>query len=447
MWTPKPNPPPPIPPFQSQQRSPQLPSQQQQPSSWLASNERVSVDSVSNDVRLQAEKKLVMELMHLVQMTKNQLVQQCGGESKNLVLTHREQDVFSRYTYYGYQYGIMTGMTSFLVLYGGLRYAGYRRHLKEFYLPNVSEQYHQTLVSRRQQYNVFDNPRGNNKLRRPTNGGRANTSEPNAATTTTTRAPTTATKPSVSASNTDSPKVTLFTTAKHHSFALFPNDTSVTIQMYVSSAIALLISVLTWNYNFDWDKLHEDVSNLPLQSGPSLYCQVLCQTMLNRQDQIYTKDLHIPITIIEQVNEQSPPKTTAPVPNNANPNPEANATDNDSNSSDSAAASSDDDTSPTVRIVQLSVKELWEDPISENLHRMKRLLVHCEQRQQYEQECLKRDTRLVHPNERLKQILLADVPEPSLPLRYHSISRQSAPSPPSPSVSSSNNTFAIAKTK
>lgn len=419
MWTPKPNAsPPPL----------------EQPSSWLASNERVPVDSVSNDVRLQAEKKLVTELMHIVQMTKNRLIHQCGGgDSKNLVLTHREQDVFARYTYYGYQYGIMAGMTSFVVLYGGIRYAAYRRHLKEFYLPNVSEQHHQTVVSRRQQYSVFDNPRGgnnnNNKFHRPTNNvGRLNNSETNAATTTTT-ATTTVARPS------DTPKVTLFTTAKHHSFALFPNDTGVTIQMYVSSAIALFISVLTWNYMFDWDALHEDVSNLPLQSGPSLYCHVLCPAMLNRQDQIYTKDTHIPITIIEQVNEQSPPKTTAPVPNNANPNPDANDTDHHGNSSDNTAASSDDDddneTSPTVRIVHLSVQELWEDPISENLHRMKRLLVHCEHRQQYEQECLKRNTRLVHPNERLKQIVLADVPAPSLPLRYHSISQQASPPPAS----------------
>jgi hypothetical protein len=94
--------------------------------------------------------------MNIVQQTKNFIVQK-NGNRRNDVLTNVEQDVFSRYTYYGYKYGIPAGLASFTLLYGGLRYSAYRTFMKEFYLPNT-ETYHSKIVSQRQQYTIFDRP-------------------------------------------------------------------------------------------------------------------------------------------------------------------------------------------------------------------------------------------------------------------------------------------------
>ena len=435
MWNPKPNPPPPT--AATPQSSPSSLPSSSSSSSWLASNERVSIDTVSNEIRIQAETKLVKDLMNIVQLTKKRFLQKYGGGGSGsggggrstgnksdgtVLLTHTEQDVFSRYTYYGYRYGIMAGMTSFIVLYGGFRYYAYRRYyLQEYYyVPKVSEQYHSTMKSKQQQYHRLDRPSSQHKPP-PSQLGVSHSSKASTTTTTSSSSPTAPTTvPTTSISTTQiKPTVTLFSTSANTTFAIFPNDAIVTIQMYMCAAISILVSTMTWNYLFDWDQLHEDISNLPLQSGPSMYCQAsLCPEFLYRHQQIQQGNLYIPITTIVQNSTSSiiQPTTTT----STSSTDETTNTNHSDNNSDTDT-DEEDDTAPTVKIVQLSTKELWEDPITENLHRMKRLYVHCEQRRLYEEECRKRQVRLVHPHPQMQHVLLADVPEPALPLRYHSI--------------------------
>jgi hypothetical protein len=435
--------------FLQQQQQQQKPtSLSSSSSSWLSSNERVSVDDVSIPIRVQGEQRLVSELMNIVQQTKNLIVQKSGNRRSD-VLTNIEQDVFSRYTYYGYQYGIPAGLFTFTILYGGLRYNAYRTFLKEFNLPNT-ELYHTNIVSRRQQYTMLDRPKQTkpiivsstttsgsgsgsttgssatitattaNTTASTTMGGRVNThqvatelSKPLLATLNNVNVPataTTATAASSTMSITTKPIITLFSTKSNSTFALFPNEAIVTIQLYITVAIGLFVSVCTWNTMFDWDRLHADISKLPLQSGPSVYCYVLCRDLMERHYQIVHHNIHIPITTTT---------TTTTTTTATNTKTDDGKTKDDSSNKSISDNDEAESTEPTLKIIQLSAKELWDDPISENLYHMVQLVNHCQQRVQYEKECEKRKVRLVHQNSYMNGLLLVDVPEPSLPLRYH----------------------------
>jgi hypothetical protein len=293
-------------------------------------------------------------------------------------------------------------------------------------LPNAPN-YHTKITSRRQQYNLFDRPSNSSSSGSSSSSSTSkstvssSSSTITAATATTTN--TSAAVPTAIEINTK-PIVTLFTpsttmtnaihnNSSQHTFALFPNDAIVTVQLYVTAALSLFVSVMTWQYYFDWDQLHEDVSKLPLQSGTSTYCHVVCPELIQRQQQLTQNNLYIPITTTVATGTSTSPMQT----NNDTPN-----------TKDAAM----------VKIVQLSTQELWNDPVSENLQRMVQLVHNCQQRVQYETYCRDHQVHLVQQQQQLQQIqqlqhntdmseslrdnvILVDVPEPSLPLRYHTI--------------------------
>ena len=148
--------------------------------------------------------------------------------------------------------------------------------------------------------------------------------------------------------------------------------------------------------------------------------------------------MYIPITTIEAPKRARTNTTTSKQVTT----PTTTPTTTTDSKNDNAEEEEEDDDAPAIKIVQVSVQELWDDPLTENLQRLKRLLVHCEQRRMYEQECVQRRVRLIHPHAQLSKIVLVNVPEPSLPLKYHAVPTTTTTTPPS-----SNKTTSIKSTK
>jgi hypothetical protein len=353
--------------------------------SWIDFVEKPTIDDVPIEVRLEGEKFLVQETMNLVQKVKNSVVEEIAGGNRKEVLTWHEQDVFSRYTYYGFKYGIPAGIATFAVLYGGLRYAAYRSFLKEMNLPNTAD-YHARVAARRNQYQLLDRPRNLNESKSAASKLDVNVASERVA------------LPQATAS-TFSPVIAL-TSRKSNSFtfAIFPDDVFVTVQLYVTAAIGLFVSVMTWHQTYDWAKLHKDVSKLPLQPGPSLLCHALCKNLINFRKDVLRNEVSVPSVSLKE--EPSLP---------------------------SALDSATSESRPKLKLVQLQGKDLWEDPITEDFELMVQLVHNCEQRMQYEQECRQRKVRMVQPMKNIP-VWVADVPEPGVPIRYYKLNNGDNPS-------------------
>lgn len=346
--------------------------------SWIESVEKPSIDDVPIEVRSEGERFLVGETMNVVQKVKNSIVDQIAGGNRNEVLTWHEQDVFSRYTYYGFKYGIPAGIATFAVLFGGLRYAAYRSFLKEINLPNAPD-YHARVSARRSQYQFFDRPQQVNQTKNAASKLDINHASETAAI-------------SKTSSASFSPTIAL-TARKSNSFtfAIFPDDAFVSVQLYVTAAIGIFVSVMTWHHMYDWPKLRKDVSKLPLQPGSSILCHALCKNLINFRSSILQNEISVPSV---SGGEASSPASSFDSMTSAN--------------------------QPKLKLVQLQVKDLWEDPITEDLELMVQLVNNCDQRMQYERECEQRQTRMVQPIERIP-VWVVDVPEPGLPMRYYKL--------------------------
>jgi hypothetical protein len=353
--------------------------------SWVDSLERPSIDDVPMEVRREGEKFLVQEAMNVVQKVKNSVVEEIAGGNRKEVLTWHEQDVFSRYTYYGFKYGIPAGIATFAVLYGGLRYAAYRSFLKEMNLPN-SPNYHARVAVRKNQYQLLDRPQSLNSSKNAASKLDVNHLSDTAA------------LPNAS-SNMFSPTVVL--TAKKSNtftFAIFPDEVYVSVQLYISAAIGIFVSVMTWHRTYDWAKLHKDVSQLPLQPGSSILCHALCKNLINFRRNVLINEVAVPSV---SLNEATLPSLAL------DPTKPASQ--------------------PKLKLVQLQGKDLWEDPISDDLELMVQMVHNCEQRMQYEKECKQRNVRMVQPVASIP-VWVVDVPEPGVPFRYHKLNNAENPS-------------------
>ena len=347
--------------------------------SWISSVEKPSIDAVPMEVRVEGEKFLLQETMKVVQKVKESVVHEIAGGNRKDVLTWHEQDVFSRYTYYGFKYGIPAGFATFAVLYGGLRYAAYRSFLKEINLPNTPD-FHARVAARRNQYHLLDRPQNFNVSKNSSSKFDTKIASETAALPT---ASSTVFSPIVSLTSRNSNSLT---------FAIFPNDVYVTVQAYITMAIGLFVSVMTWHQMFDWPRLHKDVSELPLQPGSSILCHVLCKNLINHRKNILENGLSIPSLSVKEGGHTS-------------------------SSSDSMATADHHQ----LKLTQLRARELWEDPVTEDFELMVHMVHNCEQRMQYEKECKQRKVRMVQPIAKVP-VWVVDVPEPGLPIRYHKIS-------------------------
>lgn len=353
--------------------------------SWIDSVEKPSIDDIPIEVRLEGEKFLLQQTMNVVQKVKDSVVEQIAGGNRKEVLTWHEQDVFSRYTYYGFKYGIPAGIATFAVLYGGLRYAAYRSFLKEMNLPNAPD-YHTRMAARRSQYQLLDRPQNLNHSRKGSSKIHSNLASEETAFSNT-------------SATVFSPIIVLTSKRSDSStFAIFPNDVFVSVQLYVTVAIGLFVSVMTWHRMYDWPKLHKDVSKLPLQPGPSILCHALCKNLINHRENILNNEVSVPSVAFK---EDLSPSTTFDSTTPAN--------------------------RPKLTLVRVQGKDLWEDPISEELELMVQMVHNCEQRMHYEKECEQREVRMVQPIETVP-VWVVDVPEPGVPMRFYKLNNADKPS-------------------
>jgi hypothetical protein len=365
--------------------------------SWVGSMETPSIDDVPLEIRLKGEQIVVTEIMGIVQNARHNTVYDVADSNRKEVLTQYEQDVFSRFTYYGFKYGIPAGIATFTILYGGLRYVAYRNFLKEINLPNAPN-YHAQVAARKQHFQLLDRPKLNTTTIKTPSTRDSNATQMTSSS---------SLPPPILNTKTATPTISFTSskTANSYNFAIFPDDVTVTLQLYVTAAIGLFVSVMTWHQMFDWPRLHRDVSNLPLQSGPSVLCQELCNKLIQYRTHIENDNVHIPVVMLHDTEQNTPSsilsETTTVTPT---------------------------ETKPKLKILQLNAKELWEDPVSENLEHMVHMVCHCEQRMQFEKECELRNYRLVvqPSDERTPRRALVDVPETGVPIRYHKLNNSSS---------------------
>jgi hypothetical protein len=156
-------------------------------------------------------------------------------------LTEKEQPVFNKYTYHGWSPGLWTGLATFGILFGGLRYIDYRRFVKAKALPN-SAAFHQKSTISRSQYSALD---GKPVLNSATDGN-------------------------------------LFAPSAEN-FKIFSKGVVVQIQFMLCTAIALFMGTMAANAFSDRDKFLRDLSKVPLQSGKSELCAKMCPKLLEQR--------------------------------------------------------------------------------------------------------------------------------------------------------------------
>ena len=326
------------------------------------------------DPRRRGELILVQSLMNKVQVAAISVMADRGvsGAAASAAaapgttdLTETEKSVFNKYTYYGWAYGVPAGGAVFAVLFGGLRLAAYRRFLRARALPS-SATYHARTTTSRQQYTALDRQ----GMKQQQQASVQNVPTSTSATTTTTSA-----------------------TVAKDSFEIFANETVVQVQFMVSVAVSLLVGTLTCNFTTDRQLFHRDLSVLPLQSGTSVLCHRMCPQLIQQRNTLLLEMQSLRPLYEQHLIEKQQQKDES-----ATPQDEKNS----------------ERPSPFVQaVLQLNPKELWEDPVTEELESMKQLVQNCQYRMDFEDECRRRKHRVIDSTG------LVDVPKPGVPMRYH----------------------------
>ena len=319
-------------------------------------------DSSNSGPRRRAEHILVQSIMGRVQATTNDLIVDRRAGKIATAFTDVEKPIFSRFSYHGWIYGVPAGAAVFGIVFGGLRFAAYRRFVKARALPN-SAIYHARKSTSRQAYAALD---------RPGTAAAARSQIP---------LPSTTTPPA------------------QESFTIFADDVLTRVELMVTMALSLFVITLTNNLMPDSERFHRDLSSVPLKPGTSLLCLELCPQIVQHRNELLT------LTSMHPLYEQQ-----------LREKPRAE----DGSSSIQKSAIGAESPSPYVQsILQFNPKELWEDPVTEDLESMVILVQNCQHRMDFENECRRRNHQVDESTG------LVNVPEPGVPLHFHKSSTES----------------------
>lgn len=160
-------------------------------------------------------------------------------------------------------------------------------------------------------------------------------------------------------------------------FNIFADEIVVQVQFLGASFFAILVATAVGNLTMDRHEFYRNLAEVPLQPGKSLLCREMCPQLMARTSSM--ADLQSLDTLYAQ-REASAQKL-----------PEA-------------------DREHVLRHVP---SDLLDDPHTEDLEQVLRLIQNCKLRMEFEAECRKRDNHRVDPSDGL-----VDVPKPGVPLHF-----------------------------
>jgi len=368
-------------------------------------NNNNNSNNVAMDARAaeRAEQVLVQSIMGLVLPTVAQLVEErstarAGGAVAYRTLTEPEDAVFNKYRYLGYGPGITAAFVTVGGLFGGLRYAAYRRFLRHRVLPGSVES-HVRSAAQRKHYAALDS--GPAAAAPSVGGGGANkTRTKKAAAAATASAQQ---KKQATSSQPQQPKL---------GFQIMDSaDLWTQMQLLLSGAVALLVGSVTANATFDTTAFFHDVSQLPLQPGQSPLCERLCPAIVEQRRKLLALDTLEPLheAYLREQQQQQQQQQQQPNDDNNNNNTNNNNTNHSSQTQPQPQPPLSD---LAVAVRRQNPAHLWNFPATEQLESAVALADHCERRIAFCNECRRRRHRVDASG------LLVDVPEPGVPAQF-----------------------------
>jgi hypothetical protein len=174
------------------------------------------------------------------------------------------------------------------------------------------------------------------------------------------------------------------------------------LQFMCTGAMALVVMTFTANLTADQPKFYRELAALPLQAGKSPYCHAMCPDVVQQLQQMrMTQTIRIHNNSHSH-NENDKDQESDYV--------RANRLDNE-NDDDSNSDNDDNDNHETEGF---ETSELLQDPVTEELESMLRMVHHCQQRMALEQKL--RLSRGIEQDSNSNQIV--DIPAPGVPPNY-----------------------------
>jgi hypothetical protein len=277
-------------------------------------------------------------------------------------LTEKERAIFNRPSYYGWTEGSIAGGVTFVVLFGGLRLAAMRSG-------RTAAKMNRQPPQVRKNYSDLDlpNAKGNSSSRRG-NGNKGDSRRSDGSTSQQRQ------QQHQQQQNQEAPTEDMSV----------GEDVMLQLQFMCTGAMALAVMSFAANMFADLPKFYRELSALPLQAGPSPLCHAMCPDLIQQMERMRTNQM---------VNDSS----TRP------------------RRQSSSGSNSDSDDNTSEAELQLKSSELVQDPNTEELESMVRMVQNCQQRAALEQSL-----RHAQGIEDSNQVM--DIPAPGVPPNYLGVS-------------------------
>jgi hypothetical protein len=281
-----------------------------------------------------------------------------GGHGATVLkdLTEKERAIFNRPSYYGWTEGSIAGGLTFVVLFGGLRLAAMRSGRTAAHMNRQPQQVRKT-------YSDLDLP--NAKSRRG-NGNKGDSRRSDGSTSQ-------QRQQQQQQQNQEPPKEDMSV----------GEDVMLQLQFMCTGAMALAVMSFTANMFADLPKFYRELSALPLQAGPSHMCHAMCPDLIQQMERMRSNQI-----VSSDINDKR-----SRLQSNGLENSDKNA----------------------AEVVSFEASELLQDPNTEELESMVRMVLNCQQRAALEQ-ALRHAQGIEDPNQ------VMDIPAPGVPPNYLGVS-------------------------
>jgi hypothetical protein len=327
-------------------------------------------DKDREDPRRKAEMKMVWKFLDTVLLHGHQMLtakrherltnegSARGGHGSTVLkdLTEKERAIFNRPSYYGWTEGSIAGGLTFVVLFGGFRLAAMRSGRTSAHMNRQPQQV-------RKNYSDLDLP--NAKSRRG-NGNKGDSRRSDGSTSQQRQQ-----QHQQQQQNQEPPKEDMSV----------GEDVMMQLQFMCTGAMALAVMSFTANMFADLPKFYRELSALPLQAGPSPLCHVLCPDLIEQMERMRSNQ------VLSSDNDRRLRR-------------QSNGLEN----SDKNAAE-----------VSFEPSELLQDPNTEELESMVRMVQNCQQRASLERA-------LRHAQGVTDSSQVMDIPAPGVPPNYLGVS-------------------------
>ena len=172
-------------------------------------------------------------------------------------------------------------------------------------------------------------------------------------------------------------------TTEPKTFSLMSDEVVVQVQFLLVSALSLFVATMTGNATMDRLEFYRNLSEVPLNPGKSSLCRDMCPALLERT--IAVRNMQS-LALLYAERDEGDPKLRE---------------------------------EDREVVLGHAPEELMQDPHTEDLEHVMRLVQNCQLRMNFETECRKRDNHRVDPSDGL-----VDVPHPGVPVQFLTQSEQ-----------------------